>query len=203
MIVGLTRTSIRWETGCSYDTPMKRQEGSGSYQDHGTRLIGSLHVMTLAYQLSRFTFLERMLLRFTKLYRGSLSLVQYIDVRVANPKCKYTNLSVIYIFMNRYAPLNYFTSALFWFSLNWFSSVVILFFKAYIYMLTSFFDVLSACEHAFTERYIWMHLNTQISLVTAFPETLAACILVSGSFVCTQHMLVVVNIKDMIFLHYL
>ena len=37
---------------------MKRQEGSGSYRNHGTGLVGSPHVTTLVCQLSRFTSLE-------------------------------------------------------------------------------------------------------------------------------------------------
>ena len=50
MITSPTHISITWETGCSYATPVKKQKGSGSYQDRRMDLIGSLHVTTQACQ---------------------------------------------------------------------------------------------------------------------------------------------------------
>ena len=66
MTANRTRTSTVLEIGYSYTTPVMKLEDSGSCQDPGTDATESLRVTTLVCQQSRFTFLEKMPLKYTR-----------------------------------------------------------------------------------------------------------------------------------------
>ena len=66
MIARRTHSSTVLETGYSYATPVMKQEDSESYQDHGTDLTESLHVMTQVRQPPKFTSLEKIPLKCTR-----------------------------------------------------------------------------------------------------------------------------------------